>query len=144
MFLSLFAFNNTKAQTLLPSNIPDGVYHVNQTIVEITGFKLVYQGDGNLVLYSKGSNARALWGSQVLVSDAATCTFGWDIKLFGSSNYSSPYWTGPSNLYSCQYSWVLQDDGNLVRYTSDCNGNVSSVDTGTNGGQVSSHFGSLQ
>lgn len=140
--ITVFSLTNAKAQTLPGSNIPNGNYLAGSTIINIGGFKLVYQTDGNLVLSSTGSNARALWASGPLRSDAARCVILADIQLFTLSDPQYAYWSTP--IFSkCQYSWVLQNDGNLVRYESDCLGHITSISTGTAGGAVSNHFGEL-
>jgi len=142
--LALGLFVKTACAQTAPNNIPSGIYYPGTNLVVVPGFRLEFQVDGNLVLYSTGSNGRALWSSVKQVSDASRCLVsGYQILLYRSSDPSYAYWSSPF-AGPCQNSLVLQNDGNLVRYYSDCAGHYYSESTGTNGGQVSSHQGTFQ
>jgi len=100
-------------------------------------YDLVYQTDGNLVLY-KGT--KALW-STGKYNLATELNFHSNGNLF-LQTYGGNVWydaqigaSGPDSFY-----WILQDDGNFVRYSTYDN---YSVATGTANGKVSSHNGRI-
>lgn len=127
--------------------IPDGSYSPNTTLcTQYWGFKMVYQSDGNLVLYSVGPNARALWSSDTQVSDPLYAQFDYRgiLLVRGTPGHETVYWLSvyPNALPGTIHRFVVQTDGNFVFYVP--NTVFGSVASGTVGGAVSSHFGILE
>src|SRR5215510_257118 len=92
----------------------------NQSIVSANGtYRLVLQGDSNLVLYKSYRNGtqRALWASNTVGRGAVTCIMQGDGNLVMYDGASHPIWS--SNTYGNPGSrLVMQDDGNAVIYRS--------------------------
>ena len=87
--------------------------NINQSLISTDNrYRLVMQGDGNLVLYSY---KRALWSSGTAGKPATKAIMQGDGNLVLYDNQSRAYWSsgtagrGTSNL-------VMQNDGNLVVY----------------------------
>lgn len=100
-------------------------------------YKLVMQGDGNLVLY--GHNLRPMWASGTPSSGANRVVMQGDGNLVLYTASNQPVWAShtPGNGVS---NLVLQDDGNLVIYK---NSPVSPIWQSLTGGRPSpAYFGS--
>jgi hypothetical protein len=93
-------------ETLLP----------NQFRVSSDGrFRLVFQGDGNLVLYRVTGGMTALWSTGTNGTGAALVAMQSDGNLVMYSTTSAVLWS--TNTWGHPNSWlVVQDDGNLVLY----------------------------
>jgi hypothetical protein len=133
----------------LPANEAWGYYSLGTTIcVSSNGlYSLVFQGDHNLVLY-RNSDGVGLWDSATNGKTFIVKTVFPDngqLWLIDSGNNvqyrQGVQGSGTPLPLSGHYQWVLQDDGNFVRYFWDNNGVRSpvSIATGTNGGKVSPH-----
>jgi hypothetical protein len=92
----------------------DDVLYLNDRITSSDGrFKLVYQGNGNLVLYNQ------VWGS-MWSSQTANTAYGYAYMQADGNfllvNGSGPYWhtgtAGNSNAWL-----IVQSDGNVVLYS---------------------------
>ncbi|MRX47389.1 hypothetical protein [Pedobacter puniceum] len=136
--------------------------NTNETLYSPNGvYRLVMQGDGNLVLYNSANSA--IWRSGS-VSGAGNysfrCQSDGNLVIYKNpiSVYSpgTPIWnasTNPTGLFPGQPQQallILQDDGNLVFYYPD-NTNLSNLgtsyiiaSTGTAGGKRSSHNGKFR
>jgi hypothetical protein len=78
-------------------------------------FRLVFQGDGNLVLYQVTGGITALWSTGTNGSGAAFVAMQSDGNLVMYSATSAVLWS--TNTWGHPNSWlVVQDDGNLVLY----------------------------
>ncbi|GAB4198769.1 MAG: hypothetical protein Tsb002_33870 [Wenzhouxiangellaceae bacterium] len=93
--------------------------HVNDSLTSTNGdFRLVMQGDGNLVLY-RLSDSTALWSSQTNGNAGAEAVMQGDGNLVVYKN-SVALWA--SNTSGNPMSFLnMQDDGNLVVYSSSNN-----------------------
>lgn len=133
-----------KKQTI--SNQPSGTYvALNQNVyvcISNNGvYSLVLQTDGNLVLY-KGSTS--LWTSGTQNSSVRVLTFetfdpNRGTMMLKSNGGNQIYWNANVQFVpgaSVSWYWILQDDGNFVRYSTP---NNSTVATGTANGKKSSH-----
>ena len=134
-----------KATNVVTDSFTGGTWAPNSIVAEssLGQFWLLYQPDGNLVLYSKFPIYRALWASGPMVSNPQNVNFT-PIGLVGAFDTNGiGYWYG--NAKSCSngadYYWVLQDDGNFVCYDTTCG---TSKSTRTHGGQYSLNWGSFQ
>lgn len=94
-------------------------------------YSLYIQQDGNLVLYK---NQKGIWSTGVShVLDQGYCVnFTSDGRITLTSNTPTgvKMWESPIPEYGGFY-WILQDDGNFVRY----NNNGGSIATRTHGGK---------
>ncbi len=101
----------------------------NQTLLTSPNgkFTLVYQGDGNLVLYKNITTS--IWSSKTNGKSSATFKFQTDgnLVIYGAGN--SVVWS-PNCYGKAGQTLTLQDDGNLVVYTG---ANQPIWATGTNG-----------
>ncbi|MCX2429596.1 hypothetical protein [Pedobacter sp. GR22-10] len=131
----------------IPTNEAIGPYYLGATICVSNngGYKLVMQTDHNLVLYNNYSNS-ALWASNTQgMSGILRADFRYDGELYLAGGYT--YWQANVRMSApyLTFKWVLQDDGNLCRYTYDSNGvahpEVASTDT--QGGRRSPHQGKI-
>lgn len=114
-------------------------------------FNLNYQSDGNLVLCN--NSGTTYWASGPLVSDPFWVTFGLDgnINEWKGQGGTIKYWDANVNFTGPQpwgqFFWVLQDDGNFVRYGGTPSSPVYNpptlVSTGTGGPVRSSHFNTI-
>lgn len=87
---------------------------VNQYLLSKDGrFKLIMQGDGNLVLYKNGS--QAIWASNTWNKPVTRCDMQTDGNLVLYNNSWTPYWASNTWQYPGGYL-ILQNDGNLVIY----------------------------
>jgi len=77
-------------------------------------FTLVYQGDGNLVLYR--SDGRPLWASQTAGRSAGRTVMQLDGNLVVYDGGGTPIWASGTNGYGGAWL-IVQDDGNLVIYS---------------------------
>ena len=80
-------------------------------------FYLVYQGDGNLVLYRKSDN-KALWASNTVTSRVGVTIMQGDGNLVIYDTNMVPYWAS-NTAGNSNARLVMQSDGNLVIYRSD-------------------------
>lgn len=124
----------------MPSGMYSRMYATSNIIICSSSnwqYDLVYQTDGNLVLY-KGT--KALW-STGKYNLATTLNFHSNGNLL-LQDWSGNVWydarVGGSRPFA--FYWILQDDGNFVSYNVTDN---SSVSTGTANGKVSSHNGRI-
>lgn len=80
-------------------------------------YRLVFQNDGNLVVYN--SQDKALWHSGTHgMSNAATLRMQDDGNLVLYSDSLTPLWHTKTHLGPyAEYELVMQNDGNLVLYT---------------------------
>lgn len=113
---TLWATNT--AQGPQPPSAPDKLLagqslNVNQSIVSTDGrFRLILQGDGNLVLYGPGGHA---WASNTVGSQAANAAMQGDGNFVLYNSQSKPVWATNT---SSPGSWlVLQSDRNIVIYS---------------------------
>jgi hypothetical protein len=117
---------------------PDGLSYVNHYVMQgdllpmqelrtANGkYTLIFQGDGNLVLYSQ---SRALWASGTENRGAASVSMQGDGNLVVYNKNHQALWH--SHTYGQGVSrLVMQDDGNLVIYNS---ANRPTWNTGTQG-----------
>jgi hypothetical protein len=87
------------------------------SIVSPSGqFSLLYQSDGNLVLYR--DSGVALWAANTSGTDAGSCTMQADGNLVLTTPSGAPIWAS-STAGNPGSRLVVQDDGNLVIYRSD-------------------------
>ena len=120
--------------------------------VSVNGLYYVkYQSDGNLVLCN--NYGTAYWASGPLVSNPSYATFSANGGIYlNRNNGGTNYWNANNVAFSAApylpFYWVLQDDGNFVRYDvaygSPINSSTHCVSTGTGGPVVSSHFNTIQ
>jgi hypothetical protein len=90
------------------------VLNVDKSITSPDGrFRLVMQGDGNLVLYEGNS---ALWSSQTNGTGANLAAFGLDCRLAVYQDGITRWSSGAQFTSGCNLA--LQNDGNLVIYSS--------------------------
>ncbi|HWO21841.1 MAG TPA: M12 family metallopeptidase [Kofleriaceae bacterium] len=100
----------------------------DQSIVSNSGaYRLVYQGDGNLVLY-RTSNGAPLWASNTNGVAAGGCFMQPDGNLVVYRSDGVPVWASGTSGRTAS-SLVAQNDGNVVIYTP---GGVPVWATGTN------------
>lgn len=105
-------------------------------------YTLVMQQDGNLVLYKGGTTA--LWSTNTDgISNVREARFKADGTITVCIVQSvSPWWESGYPLYlGTPFHWILQDDGNFVRYSGTSNWAVS---TGTQGGKKSRNPGRIE
>jgi|GEM_PF-6223020 len=120
--------------------------------VSVNGLYYVqYQSDGNLVLCNNFGTA--YWASGPLVSNPSYATFSANGSIYLQRNYGSTnYWNANNVAFSAapypSFYWILQNDGNFVRYDtaygSPIGPSTPCVSTGTGGPVVSSHFNTIQ
>jgi glycerophosphoryl diester phosphodiesterase len=98
----------------------DEVLYPNQSLTSADGrFILIYQGDGNLVLYRQfpGQERSWLWDSETHGRPGGACVMQGDgnlvIYLDGQAIWSSNTWGNPGSRL------VVQNDGNVVIYRPD-------------------------
>jgi len=124
-------------------------FFAGNTIVKSVNnnYTLVFQTDGNLVLYN--SSHTALWASGPLVANPINLNIYDDGNIAELDNTGNSYWNsggiGGSAPYPANF-WVLQDDGNFVRYYGSPGAIAPgpTVSTGTAGGVRSNHFGTIR
>jgi hypothetical protein len=154
---SLLVFNGKPATklTLKPFTYggayPTGVFPPNTLVAKSNNgqYTLVYQGDGNLVLYN--SSKVGLWDSETLVSNPSSTQFGENGDIYVVSNGATVVDWDANAAQTLQpflpFFWVLQDDGNIVRYWG-TPGHIApgstSISTNTENGQRSPHFHTIQ
>jgi len=110
-------------------------------------YELTLQGDGNFLLLNASSGA-VLWASNKYDSNgggANQIVMQADGNLVGNSATSTVwadnfYWKNMNLTGSTFIFYTLQNDGNLVLY----NNTEAIAATQTNGGQKSTHFGTLK
>jgi len=110
-------------------------------------YELMLQGDGNFLLLNASSGA-VLWASNKYDSNgggANQIVMQSDANLVGNSATGTVwadnfYWKNMNLTGSPYIYYVLQDDGNLVLYKN----SQAIAATQTNGGQKSTHFGTLK
>jgi hypothetical protein len=98
--------------------LPGEVLNPGQSICSADGrFDLIYQGDGNLVLYRVRDWA-PLWASNTAGQPAEVCIMQGDGNLVLYDGDAKPLWA--SNTAGSAGSWlIVQDDGNVVIYRPD-------------------------
>ena len=99
-------------------------------------YKLWMQADGNLVL-RRHSDGKPLWTSDTDGIPARNLRVHANGNLY-LMELPNGYVRWDAQVYvtvGSGFTWILQDDGNLVRYDTDGH----NVDTGTAGGKVSWH-----
>lgn len=88
-----------------------------QKLVSANGrYSLVYQGDGNLVLYDE--NLKSIWSATFARQSAGECVMEADGNLCLYSSARTLYWSTRLSQ-SGQNRLVLQDNRNLVIFRSD-------------------------
>ena len=100
---------------------PGQALHHDERIISTGGrYILIFQADGNLVLYRDlyGGGTRILWSSNTSGKMGKVCIMQDDGNLvmydrFGNAVWSTETWNNPSSHL------VIQDDGNLVIYRPD-------------------------
>jgi hypothetical protein len=87
---------------------------INEYLISANGlYKLVLQGDGNLVLYK--NETTPLWASNTPAKNIVKCEMQGDGNLVLYDKEEHPYWdTKTVNNFKAYL--ILQDDGNLVIY----------------------------
>ncbi|WP_214073417.1 hypothetical protein [Mucilaginibacter sp. dw_454] len=138
-----------------PGNALSGysTYTPGTTVLRSTNgeFNLNYQTDGNLVLCN--NTGTAYWASGPQATDAFWVVFALtgDINEWKGIGGVTKYWDanipGSCPCSPNTYFWILQNDGNLVKYAgtpSNPNYALGSVSTGTGGPVRSSHFNTIQ
>jgi hypothetical protein len=76
-------------------------------------YKLIFQRDGNLVLYGPGN--RALWSSNTQGRPVEKCIMQTDGNLVLYLPGGQPIWSSNTYRFPGSFLW-LQNDGNLVLY----------------------------
>jgi hypothetical protein len=112
-------------------------------------YKLWYQTDGNLVLYKVPGTP--IWASLTVVTLANKVVFDPNGDVYAIREGHFQYWEShtayPGPTPSAPIYWVLQDDGNFVRYWGTPGHPdlpAPSISTNTSGGQNSPNYGSFQ
>ncbi len=101
-----------------------------QFITSLNGvYKLIYQTDGNLVLYNTTTNA-ALWTIGVTSGAPGSMQMQTDGNLVVYNSYGTAVWQSSTNNGDSGTRLVVQDDGNTVLYRSD---NTPAWSTNTHG-----------
>jgi hypothetical protein len=98
-------------------NANESLQHGQFVISQNRIYQLIFQSDGNLVIYKKypGTPQRALWASGTMGHTADTCIMQADGNLVLYDPGNRAIWA--SNSYGhAQSRLVMQDDGNLVIY----------------------------
>ncbi|AOM76961.1 hypothetical protein [Pedobacter steynii] len=93
-------------------------------------YSLYIQQDGNLVLYN---NSKGIWSTGVsqVLNQGYLVSFSQDGRITLTASPSGfKMWESPIPEYGGFY-WILQDDGNFVRYSH----NGGSISTRTHGGK---------
>lgn len=92
---------------------PGEVLHPGETRTAADGrFRLIYQGDGNLVLYFAGT---ALWHTGTVGTSPGVVTMQSDGDLVVRDETGTPRWASGTSGHPGAYL-VVQSDGNLVIY----------------------------
>ncbi|WKB55313.1 hypothetical protein [Eleftheria terrae] len=100
---------------------PEDALHPDGAITSADGrFSLVFQGDGNLVLYRNriGQDRTALWSSGTHGKAAEVCLMQGDGNLVIYGPDGEPVWDSATHGHPGA-RLVLQNDGNLVLYDGD-------------------------
>ena len=106
-------------QVVFPDKLRPGAHLLPGQSLVSTGrrYRLVYQGDGNLVLYDEVDQTIP-WASNTADAGAGSATMQGDGNFVLYDAQGNPYWatetSGNANAYL-----VIQGDGNLVVYTTD-------------------------
>ncbi len=104
---------NVNIHTTTDTLYPGDRLNPNQSMYSSSGgYRLVMQGDGNLVTYS--SNNTPVWSSQTF-SPGAYLIMQNDGNLVIYNANGSPIWNSPVNYVGGSYA-VMQTDGNFVVY----------------------------
>lgn len=138
-----------------------GTYAKNSEVARSMNglYSLIYQSDGNLVLYklsyANGPLSSAIWATNSYYTQAGgQANFQWNdgnIALYKSngSGGTVAYWSGGALSGSINAIWILQDDGNFVGFRSwsvshpNITGSNPYAATATDGGKKSNFFGRL-
>jgi predicted esterase len=97
---------------------PGEVLNPNQSITSANGrYTLIYQGDGNLVLYDN-SSGKALWASNTAGRPAGVCIMQGDGNLVIYTVTGEVLWASNTSGYPGS-RLLLQNDGNVVIYRPD-------------------------
>ncbi|WCT13578.1 hypothetical protein [Mucilaginibacter jinjuensis] len=150
LFVLVLTFTTFVARNALAQSkqIVNGTaFYPNQVCAKSNNglYRLVYQGDGNLVLYNSANVG--LWASGPLQNgNLSSCDFAY-FNIVIHRNGGSVLWSysPPQHDATTAGSWVLQDDGNFVFYAVlNYAGGSYSVSTGTQGGKKSGNFGTFK
>ncbi|MDP9912417.1 YD repeat-containing protein [Variovorax boronicumulans] len=102
--------------TFTDSLQPDQVLGSNQSIVSVDGrYQLVFQDDGNLVIYDRQQNRLPVWSSETSGSGGDRFIFQTDGNLVIYAG-SQPIWNSNTFDQTAQ-RLIMQPDGNLVLYS---------------------------
>lgn len=113
---------------------PGASYAAGATLLSNELVSLVFQGDGNLVLYKQtGGGATPLWASNTVGRGGSKVTFQGDGNLVMYTSGGAPVWASNTNGQGVK-TLALQSDCNLVLY--DDAGHAKWA-TNTAGGQAS-------
>lgn len=108
------ATGNTSGYSNIASGIVGGL-KANNSLVSVDGrFKLVYQGDGNLVLYRNRDHA-ALWSSKTNDMKPGTTIMQGDGNLVVRDASAVAVWSSRTNGHPSS-RLIVQTDGNAVIY----------------------------
>ncbi|HYI02531.1 hypothetical protein [Hyalangium sp.] len=112
---------------------PGKSYAGGSTLVSNEIAKLVFQGDGNLVLYKmNGANEQAAWASNTVGRGGSQVAFQGDGNLVIYTSAGKPVWATGSNAQGNRL--VLHSDGNVVIYEGSGGVKWSSGTGGVGGG----------
>lgn len=111
LIFSLFFFSVTAKDRLEPGEC----LQLNEEISSSNGcFKLIMQGDGNLVIY-RNSNGKALWSSKTARSCTNRACMQNDGNFVSYDCQNKATWSSKSQRNEGS-SIIIQNDGNLVIY----------------------------
>ncbi len=148
--------------------VAKGIYAKGEEVARSANgmYALIYQPDGNLVLYKLAyangpTTLPALWATNAYNSQPTYDTFLGTLRvkvefhndgnIICRDYYNNIYWTS-SYTSSPNPIWILQDDGNFVGYKDyivSGNGSITTTgasfaSTATDGGRVSNYFGTIK
>lgn len=110
------------------NTLPVGLLYVNQQLESTNRkYRLVLQGDGNLVLYS---NSNAIWTAGTFGQQVSLLSMQGDGNLVLYNSAGRAVWWSQGTFGKNGNQLRIQDDGNLVVYTS---GDTATWYTGTFG-----------
>lgn len=112
----------------------DASFAVNSTVLSNELMRLVFEGNGNLVLYSRaGASEEAVWSSNTGGQGGSMLSFQGDGNLVIYTASGQPIWATGTNAPDSERA-VLQADGNLVIYTAAGQARWASNTQGRGGG----------
>ncbi|MBE9119010.1 CHAP domain-containing protein, partial [Lusitaniella coriacea LEGE 07157] len=114
---------------ILKANSNNLTFHRGQEWLTPTGYKFVFQDDGNLVLYTP--QGKPIWatGTDNTTADVFAVQTDGNVVLY---DRGKPIWATDTAGHAGAY-FMIQGDGNLVVYSSD---NKPLFNTGTDGGRT--------